>query len=177
MLFMVAFGLLIRFRGGTASHSAIVGAQVVLGFGGGMFSYPAQASIQANTRHEHLAVITAIYLASYNIGSALGGSVSGAIWTNVLPAELSSRLANINSTLAADVYASPLTTAILYPMGTPERDAIVGAYKHTQRLLCITGLCLCVPLLIFALLLRNPRLNDEQSLPAEERPQVDGEKV
>ena len=35
-----------------------------------------------------LAVITALYLASYNIGSALGGSVSGAIWTNVLPGAL-----------------------------------------------------------------------------------------
>lgn len=34
-LFMVAFGLLIRFRGGsgTSSHAAIVGAQVVLGVG------------------------------------------------------------------------------------------------------------------------------------------------
>jgi SIT family siderophore-iron:H+ symporter-like MFS transporter len=63
-LFAVAFGLMIRFRGGDGSstRSAIIAAQVVLGFGGGMFSYPAQASIQANTRHEHLAVITALYL-------------------------------------------------------------------------------------------------------------------
>ena len=111
-------------------------------------------------------MITALYLASYNIGSALGGSVSGAIWTNVLPGALSSRLGN--DTLAAAVYASPLTTAILYDFGTPERDAIVAAYKHTQRLLCVTGICLCVPLLAFALLLRDPRLGDEQSLPEAE---------
>jgi SIT family siderophore-iron:H+ symporter-like MFS transporter len=79
----------------------------------------------------------------------------------VLPGELSRRLTN--QTLAAEVYASPLTTAILYPMGSPERAGIVEAYKHTQRLLCITGICLCVPLFVFALLLRNPRLGDEQS--------------
>ena len=66
------------------------------------------------------------------------------------------------------MYASPLTTAILYDFGTTERDAIVDAYKHTQRLLCITGICLCVPLLAFALLLRDPRLGDEQSLPEAE---------
>jgi len=167
-LFMVAFGLLIRFRGGsgTSSHAAIVGAQVVLGVGGGFFSYPTQASIQANTKHEHLAIITALYLASYQIGSALGATVSGAIWTNVLPNQLTSRLGN--ATLAHEIYGSPLTQALLYDFGSPERTAIVDSYKHTQRLLCITGLCLCVPLLVFALLLKNPRLEDKQSLPEAE---------
>lgn len=54
VLFMVAFGLLIRYRGGTegSSHSGVVGAQVLLGIAGGLFPYPAQASIQAATKHE-----------------------------------------------------------------------------------------------------------------------------
>lgn len=53
-LFMVAFGLLINYRGGTgsSSHSGIIGAQICLGIAGGMFPYPAQASIQAATKHE-----------------------------------------------------------------------------------------------------------------------------
>ena len=53
---MVAFGLLIRFRGGgsSSSHAAIVGAQVVLGIGAGFFSYPTQASIQACSSHERV---------------------------------------------------------------------------------------------------------------------------
>lgn len=39
---MVAFGLLIKYRGGNGDgmHDAIVGAQVVLGFGGGYASRP-----------------------------------------------------------------------------------------------------------------------------------------
>ncbi|KIY46936.1 MFS general substrate transporter [Fistulina hepatica ATCC 64428] len=167
-LFMVAFGLLIRYRGGesTSSHAAVIGAQVVLGFGGGLFAYPTQASIQAGAKHEHLAIITSLYLASYQIGSALGSSISGAIWTNVLPGQLEERLNN--ATLAAEVYESPLTVGVSYAMHTPERQAIVSAYKHTQRLLCITGICLCIPLLMFSLLLRNPRLTDSQSLPEAE---------
>jgi SIT family siderophore-iron:H+ symporter-like MFS transporter len=74
VLFMVAFGILIYFRGGTSgsSHSGVIGAQVLLGIGkcykkkshpyqetdsnnplaGGMFPYPAQASIQVATKHE-----------------------------------------------------------------------------------------------------------------------------
>jgi hypothetical protein len=112
----------------------------------------------------------------YNIGSALGSAVSGAIWTQVLPGQLSQRLTN--QTLALEVYGSPFTVAAAYPFGTPERDGIVDAYKHTQRLLCITGICLCVPLLGFALLLRNPRLVDEQTaVDAESMATSDAESV
>lgn len=167
-LFMVAFGLLIHYRGGDggSSHSGIIGAQVLLGIAGGFFPYPAQASIQAATKHEHVAVITGLYLASYNIGSALGNTVSGAIWTQVLPGELTSRLGN--ATLAAEWYGSPLLYAPLIPPGTEERDAVIASYQHVQRLLCITGICVCAILIFFASMIRNPRLGNEQSLPDAE---------
>lgn len=53
-LFMVAFGLMIHYRGGSgpSAHNGIIGAQVLLGIAGGFFPYPAQASIQAATKHE-----------------------------------------------------------------------------------------------------------------------------
>jgi SIT family siderophore-iron:H+ symporter-like MFS transporter len=52
-LYMVAFGLLLRYRGGVyGSHEGVVGAQVLLGVAGGFFPYPAQASIQAATGRE-----------------------------------------------------------------------------------------------------------------------------
>ncbi|KAJ5291908.1 Major facilitator superfamily domain general substrate transporter [Penicillium angulare] len=168
VLFMVAFGILIYFRGGTggSSHSGVIGGQILLGIAGGMFSYPAQASIQAVSKHEHLAVVTGIYLASYNIGSALGNTISGAIWTQVLPSELTKRLGN--ETLAAQVYAEPLAFAAVTPVGTADRDNVIMAYQETQRLLCITGLCLTIPLIAFALCIRNPKLTKEQSLAKEE---------
>jgi len=72
LLFSVAFGILIYFRGGSggSSHSGVIGGQVLLGIGkfsrvlsfwgsgakvytaGGLFPYSAQASIQAATKHE-----------------------------------------------------------------------------------------------------------------------------
>ncbi|KAK5347927.1 ferrioxamine B transporter [Exophiala xenobiotica] len=170
-LFMVAFGLLIQYRGSpnSAGKSSIIGAQVLLGFAGGMFPYPAQASIQAATKHEHVAVITGLYLATYNIGSAFGNAVSGAIWTQVLPGALEDRLAVFgNSTLAAATYGNPFGVIFEYPVGTPERSAIIDAYQHTQRLLCITGICLVTLLIGFALCLRDPKLGNEQSLPDAE---------
>ncbi|KAJ5674996.1 Major facilitator superfamily domain general substrate transporter [Penicillium maclennaniae] len=169
VLFMVAFGILIYYRGGagSSSHSGVIGGQILLGIAGGMFSYPAQASIQAVSKHEHLAVVTGIYLASYNIGSALGNSISGAIWNQVLPSELKHKLGN--STLAAQVYAQPLVFAAANPVGTPDRDNAILAYQHTQRLLCITGICLTIPLIAFALCTRNPKLTKEQTLAKAEK--------
>ncbi|KAK4131020.1 MFS general substrate transporter [Trichocladium antarcticum] len=166
-LFMVAFGLLIRYRGdaNASSRAGVIGAQVVLGIAGGMFPYPAQASLQAALKHEQLAVMTGLYLAIYNLGSAFGGAVSGAIWTQVLPGQLNERLAGFgNATLTALAYNDPFTFASEYHVGTSERQAIIDSYKHAQRLLTITGICLCVPLIAFAAMLRNPKLNDEQTL-------------
>ncbi|KKY25283.1 putative siderochrome-iron transporter sit1 [Phaeomoniella chlamydospora] len=170
-LFLVAFGLLIKYRGSPSDnhHAGIIGAQIVLGFAGGLFAYPTQASIQAAARHENFAVMTGLYLACYNVGSALGSAVSGAIWTQVLPDQLSTRLAFTgNSTLAATIYGNPFIVTTEYPVGTDVRTAVIAAYQHTQRLLCITGICLCIPLIVFSLCLRNPKLGDEQSLPDAE---------
>ncbi|KAF4306562.1 putative siderochrome-iron transporter sit1 protein [Botryosphaeria dothidea] len=166
-LFMVAFGMLIHYRGGTSlsHHSGMIGAQVLLGIAGGMFPYPTQASIQAATKHEHLAIVTGLYLGTYNIGSALGACVSGAVWSQVLPGELEK---HVNVTTATTVYANPLVWSVSNPVGTPDRDGVIAAYRTTQNYLCITGICLSSLLVLFSLVLRNPRLTDEQSLPDAE---------
>lgn len=72
-IFMVAYGVLIHYRGGDGNKgdiSGMIGGQFLLGFGGGMFPYPTQALVQAAAKHEHVAMVTALYLAVYRIGSA-----------------------------------------------------------------------------------------------------------
>lgn len=166
-LFMVAFGVLIEFRGGTGpgSQAGAIGGQCLLGFAGGLFSYPTQVSIQAATKHEHLALVTGLYLALYNIGSAFGTAISGAIWTQTLPGKLNRNLATVTNdpAIAISAYGDPFTFIAAYPNGTPERAVVIDAYRSTQRLLCVAGICLCVPLIVFAMCLRNPRLGKEQS--------------
>ncbi|KAL4960732.1 putative siderochrome-iron transporter Sit1 [Aspergillus stella-maris] len=168
-LFTVSFGILYHFRGGASqrSYAGVVAGEILLGIAGGMFPYPAQASIQMATKHEHLAIVTALFLSSYNIGSALGSSISGAIWTQTLLPTLSTSLGN--STLAAEIFADPFSFILDNPVGTESRDLVVAAYTDTQRLLCITGLCLTVPLLVFACCLRDPVLGKKQSLEMQEK--------
>lgn len=168
-LFMVAFGLLIYFRGSDVEGSGRVGviaAQVVLGVAGGMFPHPTQASLQVQLEHENLAVMTGVYLSMYDIGAALGNTVSGAIWTQTLPRALSS--SGLSDNLLAAAYGDPLAVVARYDMGSDERMAMVAAYRSTQRLLSIIGISLCVPLIGFSAALRNPKLNNEQTLAKEE---------
>ena len=166
-LYMVAFGLLIHFRGDPsgAGSAGVIGAQVLLGIAGGCFPYPTLASLQVHLKHENLAVMTGVYLAMYNVGSALGNTVSGAIWTQVLPGTLQDNLEQFhNATLATAAFGDPFNIVIEYPLGTPERTAIVASYQHIQKLLTITGICVCVPLIALTFVLRNPLLNNEQNL-------------
>ncbi|KAF4987461.1 hypothetical protein FGRMN_10364 [Fusarium graminum] len=172
-LFLVAFGLLIRYRGNPSdsNQSGVIGAQILLGIAGGMFPYPAQASLQAYVTHERLAVMTGLYLALYQVGSAFGNAVSGAIWTQVLPVRLAQSFSSFgNETLAVYTYSQPLSAILDFPVGSVERDAMIDAYKHVQRLLTITGICLCIPLIAFSLCLRNPKLTDQQNLVENEKP-------
>lgn len=113
-------------------------------------------------------MVTGLFLACYNVGSALGDAIAGAIWSQVLPGELNTRIGD--ATIAGKAYGDPYTFATAYTMDTPERQGAVEAYKYVQRLLCIAGICLTVPLIAFAICMRNPKLNKEQSFAdAEEK--------
>ena len=115
--------------------------------------------------------MTGLYLALYQVGSAFGNAVSGAIWTQVLPVRLAQSFSGFgNDTLAVYTYSQPLSAIIDFPVGSSERDAMIDAYKHVQRLLTITGICLCIPLIAFSLCLRNPKLTDQQNLVENEKP-------
>ncbi|WVQ85771.1 hypothetical protein IAT38_007938 [Cryptococcus sp. DSM 104549] len=170
LLFVLAFGLLIRYRGGysTADFAGLVAAEVILGIAGGLFPYPAQVMIQSAVKHERTAVVTSLYLASYSVGSALGNTIAAAIWTNTMPDHLLNALTAAGvedaATLASTAYLSPLDIVDGYAPHTPVREAVSHAYREVQRYLTITGICISVVIVGVALCLRNPVLGDTQSL-------------
>lgn len=164
-IFMVAFALLIKFSGGasSASQTGLIAGQVIIGLAGGLFAYPTQASIQASASREHVAILTGLYLSFYNVGSALGTCLSGAIWTQTLLDTLEDNLSfQPNTSLAEAIYDSPFSVIADYPVGTEVRSAVINSYQSVQRLLCTAGICLCVPMIAFALALRNPKLSEHQ---------------
>ena len=164
VLFLIGFGLLIRYRSGSSSsdHAGVIAAEVILGIGGGMTPYASLASMQASLKHENLGVMTGLFLAFHSIGNAFGTSVAGAIWTQLLPSRLATNLGDVSR--AMQVYGNPFRVVAQFPVGTDVRTAIIDSYQHVQRYLCITGLCLSLPLIGFAFCLRNPVLGRDQSL-------------
>jgi SIT family siderophore-iron:H+ symporter-like MFS transporter len=89
----------------------------------------------------------------------------------MLPVALLERLGD--ATAANSIYGDPLGFVANNPVGTPLRDAVMDAYQHVQKLLCITGICLSVLIFAFACCLRNPFLTKDQSLPDAEKDQDD----
>ncbi|QLG72289.1 hypothetical protein HG535_0C06440 [Zygotorulaspora mrakii] len=166
----IAFGLLVHFSTIGGSSSGITGSLCLLGFGAGFFTYTTQASIQAATKtHAQMAVATALYLSIYSIGSAVGSAVSGAIWTSVLPREI---YKTMNASDAAAAYKSPNLFTLDNPWGSKAREGMTAAYGYVLKILCVAGLCFCVPLLIAALFLRNHKLESTVALEHVESSQV-----
>lgn len=172
VLFLISFILLIKFNSGTSQSAAtgMLSAQILLGLAAGFCAYPTQASIQATTSHKHVSALTGLYLASFNIGNALGTCLSGVIWSeNLLPTLESNLSFQSNTTLAREIYNSPFEVVPSYPVGTEIRSAIIDSYGHVESVLCVAGACLCVPMIGFACAMMNPRLSSGQSQPEAER--------
>ncbi|GAA5961238.1 hypothetical protein JCM3765_002881 [Sporobolomyces pararoseus] len=159
---ILAFGLMIRYRGAGATQGDLAAVQVVRGLGVGAISFPLQASIQSVTKHEHLGAITAAYLTIFYLSQGVGSAIGGGIWTNLVPKKLNNYIPD--PALAAKAYSNPLGLLKTYAPGTPVREAISRAHGETQRVLSITGTCLAVVGLLLALNLQWIKLTDDQTL-------------
>ncbi|KLT44826.1 siderochrome-iron uptake transporter [Cutaneotrichosporon oleaginosum] len=174
-MYVLAFGLLYRFRGGHSSSElgGLIGAEIVLGIGMGVAQNSAQCALQAVCKHEHVAIISAMFFCCFQIGSGIGSAITGAIWTNLMPKTLLTNLSAVMpaataATTAKSVYGNPLKFVAQYQPGTPERAAVDESYRQLMRLLCISGLCFASLLFIAALCVDNPILTDKRSIDDKE---------
>ena len=103
---------------------------------------PAQLGVQASTDHQHVAVATAVYLTSVEIGGAVGSAISGAIWGKNIPAKLREYLPAAAMGDEMAIYNS-IDVATGYKVGSAERIAIDRAYQETMRILLIVAICCC----------------------------------
>ncbi|CZR66843.1 probable major facilitator protein MIRC (siderophore transporter) [Phialocephala subalpina] len=158
IIYIVGIGLMIRYRTQGVSVSQLVGTQICLGIGGGMLNVPAQLGVQASTDHQNVAVATAVYLMSVEIGGSIGSAISGAVWGKNIPTKLTEYLPAASKQNATTIYNS-IDNALAYPVGTPERAAIDRAYQETMRILLIIAIYVAVPLIPLSLLMKNYKLD------------------
>ncbi|CCH46886.1 Siderophore iron transporter [Wickerhamomyces ciferrii] len=163
-LFLTGLGLLYHFRGYESSKNGVIGAMVVMGIGMTMYTGPVSLTVQASTNHDNMATVISLLYTVFRIGSGCGSAVSGAIWSNLLPKRLESDLSKFgNSTLSTFAYFSPYEFIVEYPYGSQIRMAMIESYRYIQKMEITIALIFCSLMLIFAFLLRDPELIDEQA--------------
>lgn len=171
----IAMGLFVHFRGSNDGYRAkyfrdgVAVGMCLLGFSNTFFSRVTTVSVQSCTNHEYMATVIALFAACYHIGGGIGSSISGAIWTQQMHGMISRKMEelNVDTSLATLAYQSPYQFIKKHEWGTEARRAVSLAYAELQKRLCITGLCLCVPLLVWVFCLRDNRLADAQNLDDE----------
>lgn len=149
---MLALGLMIHFRQPGTSVGYIVMTQIFTAVAGGTIVIAGELAMMAPSDHQHMAVIIAVLNLFCSIGSAIGSTVSAAIWTGTFYNNLVKNVpASVN---VADIYAS-LPNQLSHEWGSPERTGIAQSYADSQRLMLITSICMLSCALIAAAFWRD----------------------
>ncbi|KAJ4349068.1 hypothetical protein N0V95_004893 [Ascochyta clinopodiicola] len=156
--------LLIPFRTPSTSPGVLAFTQVLVGLGTGIFATCGQLAVMAPVTHQQIAVVNALWGLFGGFGSSIGYSISGAMWNGITPGELYRRLPEGSKDQAAAIFGD-LVLQLSLADGTPEREALVGAYAHTQRLMVIAGAAfipLCIASIFIWKNINVKKLEEEQ---------------
>ncbi|WVW81148.1 hypothetical protein I302_103139 [Kwoniella bestiolae CBS 10118] len=159
LIYILFTGLLIYFRNPNQSVGFNVMCQIFLALAGGALVICMQVSVLAAGNHNDSAALLAILSTFGNVGSAVGGSISGAIWTHTLPDALASRLPAETIDLLDDIYES-LDIQLSYPIGDPTRTAIIDAYGVGQKRMLIAGTTIMVITLACVAVIKNIKVSE-----------------
>lgn len=140
-LTILGVGLMIHFRQPDVNIGYIVMCLIFVAFGGGILVISEQTTLMAVSKQQDYPALLATESMIISIGSAIGSTIAGAIWTGVFPARL---MANLPADAMADFAAiyGDLDKQSSYPMGSPTRDAINLSYGQAQRYMLISAVCL-----------------------------------
>ncbi|KAL4890283.1 major facilitator superfamily domain-containing protein [Aspergillus ambiguus] len=150
-LVLLGTALLIPFRQPDTHVGVLVMTQILVGLGTCIFVVCGQLAIMAPVTHQEIAAVIAVWGLFGSVGAAVGNAIAGAMWTNIFPGQLYQRLPAGSKNETAAIYAD-MVTQMSFADGTPERQAVVGAYADVQRKMVITGACLvplCLACVIF----------------------------
>lgn len=153
-IYTLGEGLMIKFRQPDNHIGWIVFTQILISFGGSAFTLVEQVAVLAAGSHNDAAALLALLGLFGYFGGAVGNAVSGAIWTNTLPAALQSLLPAETVDMWEDIYDS-LDVQLSYPVGDPTRTAIAAAYAVAQTRMLIAGTAIMGLTLFSVVLIKN----------------------
>lgn len=140
-LSMLGVGLMINFRQPDVNIGYIVMCQIFIAFGGGTLVICEQMTVMAVAPHQYVPAVLSMENMIISIGSAIGSTISAALWTGIFPQKLAQYLPAESQGNLTTIYGD-ITVQMSYPDGSASRDAITRSYSETQRLMLITATCL-----------------------------------
>lgn len=153
-LYIFAQGLMIYFRRPNQTVGYLVMCQIFISIGGSIFIILQQVAILAAVDHQHVAAVLALLYVVGTIGSAMGATISGAIWTNTFRKALLRYLPE-SALPDLDAIYEDLDTQLSYAIGSPERLAIQESYGYAQTRMLAAGTAIMGLGFIWMLLIRN----------------------
>ncbi|KAK0273412.1 hypothetical protein LTR35_001871 [Friedmanniomyces endolithicus] len=159
-IYITGLVLMLFYRKQDSSLFAIMGAQLLIGIGGGLCHGPAQLGVQASATHSEVAAATAAFLTLLEIGGAVGSAISGAIWSANIPRKLQLYLPPETKDRAADIYGSIRLASSEWPMGSPTRHAINLAYQETMTKILFVAVCMATPCIFLSLMMKDYKLDE-----------------
>jgi|SRR5690242_3401205 len=143
---LLGTALLIPYRQPNSPVGVLAFTQVLVGLGTGIFAQCGILAVMAPVTHQQIASVSALWGLFGGFGAGIGFAIAGAIWNGVTPGKLYELLPEESKNQSALIFGDVITQ-MSFLDGTPERDAVVGAYAHSQRLMVIAGAA-TVPLCI-----------------------------
>ncbi|KAI1050812.1 hypothetical protein LB507_009291 [Fusarium sp. FIESC RH6] len=150
-IMLLGTALIIPFRSEDTNPGLLAFTQILVGFGAGVFSTVDQVAVMAPVTHQYLAVTSALSGLFGGVGAAIGYAIAGGLWNNVMPVQLAQRLPEAVKANATIIFGD-ITIQQSFADGSLEREAIVGAYAHTMRLMAITGVA-TMPLCVLSIII------------------------
>ncbi|KAK9388852.1 major facilitator superfamily domain-containing protein [Lipomyces mesembrius] len=156
----------------TSPTAIVVLSQASAGAGGGMLSLASQVGVQASCNQSDVAVATAMFLTVFSLGSAVGAAISGAVWTSLLPRRLTKYVPESILDQVPDIYADFGYARRMFPdLNSPERQAIIYAYKDVMALLIWIAVTVTLPCVIASCFMTEYNLEELSKLLTESRAQ------
>ncbi|KAJ4294185.1 hypothetical protein N0V90_007875 [Kalmusia sp. IMI 367209] len=140
-LTILGVGLMIHFRQPDVNIGFIVMCLIFIAFGGGILVISEQTTLMTVSKQQDYPALLATESMIISIGSAIGSTISGAMWTGIFPARLTANLPAEAMDNFVSIYGD-ITVQSSYPVGSPTRDAINLSYAQTQRYMLIAATCM-----------------------------------
>jgi MFS family permease len=148
-------GLMIYFRQPDQGIGYVVMAQIFISLANGVITVTDEIAILAVApAQQYFAVSIALVSMFGSIGSAIGLTVSAAIWQNILPKKLALYLPPDDLPNIVTIY-SDINEQLSFPIGSPTRLAIQRAYGDAQKYLFIASTAVWALGVVSVLMWRN----------------------